>query len=144
MKFTAEVEIAKPIEELIVLIQDPNNTLQWLEGLRSVKHISGEERQAGAVSKVVFDSAAGRLHIKETVISNKLPEEYIMCYEGPGYTSYSNYCFEKISSDAAKFTMIQQVELRGALKLAKGLVKGKMGQQLERSAQSFKRFAENQ
>ncbi len=144
MKFTAEVEIAKPLEELIVLIQDPENTLQWLEGLRSVKHVSGEERQAGAVSKVVFDSAAGRLHIKETVISNKLPDEYIMCYEGPGYTSYSNYYFEKLSGDSSKFGMVQQVELKGALKLASGLVKGKMNQQLGRSAESFKRFAENQ
>ncbi|MGB0368377.1 MAG: SRPBCC family protein [Flavobacteriales bacterium] len=144
MKFTAEVEIEKPIEELIVLIQDPENTLKWLEGLRSVKHVSGDERQAGAVSKVVFDSPAGRLHIKETVISNKLPDEYIMCYEGPGYTSYSNYCFESLSEGLTRFTMIQQVELKGALKLAAGLVKGKMKQQLSNSAESFKRFAENQ
>lgn len=144
MKFRAEVEIAKPMEELVVLIQDPENTLKWLEGLRSVKHISGEERQAGAVSNVVFDSPAGRLLIKETVISNKLPYEYIMCYEGTGYVSYSNYIFEKIEDDSTRFIMIQQVELKGALKLAKGLVKGKMSSQLEKSAQSFKRFAEAQ
>lgn len=144
MKFTAEEEIAKPLEELIVLIQDPNNTLVWLEGLKSVKHISGEERQAGAVSKVVFDSAAGRLHITETVISNQLPEEYIMRYEGPGYVSYSNYYFEQLTAETTKFFMVQQVELKGALKLASGLVKGKMKQQLEKSAKSFKAFAEAQ
>jgi len=144
MKFTAEVDIAKPMDELIVLIQDANNTLQWLEGLRSVKHISGEERQPGAVSDVVFDSAAGRLKIKETVISNNLPEEYIMRYEGPGYVSYSNYYFEKLAANSTRFFMIQQVELKGALKLASGLVKSKMKQQLGKSAESFKRFAENQ
>lgn len=144
MKLTAEVEIERPLEDLIVLIQNPDNTLQWLEGLRSVKHISGEERQAGAVSNVVFDSPAGRLHIKETVISNQLPEEYIMCYQGPGYTSYSNYCFQKLTDQTTRFTMIQQVELKGALKLAAGLVKNKMRQQLDKSAESFKRFAENQ
>lgn len=144
MKFRAEVEIAKPMEELIVLIQNPENTLKWLEGLRSVKHVSGEERQAGAVSKVVFDSPAGRLLIKETVVSNKLPDEYIMCYEGSGYVSYSNYCFEKLSDESTLFIMIQQVELKGALKLASGLVKGKMSSQLDKSAESFKRFAEAQ
>lgn len=142
MKFTAEVEIAKPMDELIVLIQDPENTLQWLEGLRSVKHVSGEFRQTGAVSRVVFDSPVGRLHIKETVISNALPDEYIMRYEGIGYTSYSNYCFEKLSDASTLFIMVQHVELKGALKLAGGVVRSKMGQQLDMSAESFKRFAE--
>ncbi len=144
MKFRSEVEIAKPMDELIVLIQDPENTLKWLEGLRSVKHISGEERQAGAISKVVFDSPAGRMHITETVVSNELPDEYIMRYEGPGYISYSNYTFQKLSNDTTRFVMQQQVELKGALKLAGGLVKGKMNRQLNISAESFKRFAENQ
>ena len=144
MKFKAEVEIEKPMDELIVLIQNPENTLKWLDGLRSVKHISGEERQAGAISKVVFDSPAGRLHITETVVSNELPDEYIMRYEGPGYTSYSNYTFQKLSDGSTRFTMQQQVELKGALKLAAGLVKGKMSRQLAHSAESFRRFAESQ
>ena len=144
MKFKSEVEIEKGMDELIVLIQDPENTLKWLDGLRSVKHISGEMRQAGAISKVVFDSPAGRLHITETVISNELPHEYIMRYTGPGYTSYSNYTFEKLTKDSTRFTMEQQVELKGALKLAGGLVRGKMKHQLKSSAESFKRFAENQ
>jgi carbon monoxide dehydrogenase subunit G len=144
MKFKSEVEIAKSMDELIVLIQDPENTLKWLDGLRSVKHISGELRQAGAVSKVVFDSPAGRLHITETVMSNELPHEYIIRYEGIGYTSYSNYTFQELSDGLTRFTMLQQVELKGALKLAGGLVKGKMSRQLSISAEGFKRFAENQ
>ncbi|MFT6210920.1 MAG: carbon monoxide dehydrogenase subunit G [Bacteroidia bacterium] len=144
MKFKSEVEIAKSMDELIVLIQDPENTLKWLDGLRSVKHISGELRQAGAISKVVFDSPAGRLHITETVISNELPHEYIIRYDGIGYTSYSNYTFQELSDGLTRFTMLQQVELKGALKLAGGLVKGKMSRQLSISAEGFKRFAENQ
>jgi carbon monoxide dehydrogenase subunit G len=127
-----------------VLIQDPENTLKWLDGLRSVKHISGELRQAGAISKVVFDSPAGRMFITETVIRNELPEEYVMKYEGNGYTSYSNYSFEKLSDQSTKFIMQQQVELKGAFKLASGLLKGTMSKQLNKSAESFKRYAENQ
>lgn len=144
MKFRSEVEIAKPINELVVLIQNPDNTLQWLEGLHSVEHISGEFRQPGAISKVVLDSPAGRLHITETIISNELPDEYIMMYEGKGYVSYSNYCFEELSDFSTRFIMLQHVELKGALKLANGLLKGTMNRQLDKSAESFKRFAENQ
>ena len=144
MKFRSEVDIQKPIDELVVLIQDPDVTLKWLEGLRSVKHLSGELRQPGAVSEVVFDSPAGRMFITETVISNSLPDEYIMRYEGQGYVSYSNYCFEQLSNASTRFIMMQQVELKGAFKLASGLLRGTMDRQLDRSAQSFKRYAENQ
>ena len=144
MKFRAEVEIEKPIDTLVALIQDPECTLQWLEGLRSVEHVSGEFRQPGAKSKVVFDSAAGRMLITETVLSNDLPNEYRIRYDGQGYVSYSNYSFEELDKNRTKFTMSQEVELKGALRLAQGLVRGKVKRQLQRSAESFKRFAENQ
>lgn len=144
MKFRSEVEIEKPINKLVELIQDPECTLQWLEGLRSVEHISGEFRQPGAKSKVVFDSAAGRMLITETVLSNDLPNEYRIRYDGQGYVSFSNYSFEVVSENLTKFTMSQEVELKGALRLAQGLVRGKVKRQLQKSAESFKRFAENQ
>lgn len=144
MKIQSQVEIEKDIAELILLIQDVDNTLQWLEGLQSVKHLSGTQGQPGAISDVVLDSPAGRMHIKETVISKNLPEEYIMRYDGKGYVSYSNYSFEELSNGNTRFTMVQHVELKGALKLASGFVKGKITSQLEKSAQSFKRFAESQ
>ncbi len=144
MKFRAEIEIERPMNELITLIQDPDVTMKWLEGLRSVKHVSGDFRQPGAVSKVVFDSPAGRMLITETIISNDLPDEYIMRYDGQGYVSYSNYSFEKISEFNTRFTLQQDVELKGALKLVEGLLKKTMDRQLSKSAESFKRFAENQ
>ncbi len=144
MKFRSEIEIEQPIDLLVDLIQDPENTLKWLDGLRSVKHVSGEFRQAGAKSKVVFDSPAGRMLITETIISNELPEQYIMRYDGNGYVSYSNYSFEKLTSSSTLFVLQQQVELKGALKLARGFLKGTMNRQLSKSAVSFKRFAENQ
>lgn len=142
MKFKAEVEIEKPLELLVELIQDPDCTLQWLEGLISVKHVSGEFRQPGAISDVVFDSAAGRMQIKETVLRNELPEYYMIRYDGQGYVSYSNYSFEVLDENRTRFTMTQEVELKGALKLAGGLVRGKVRKQLKRSAESFKQFAE--
>ncbi|MCB9186152.1 MAG: SRPBCC family protein [Flavobacteriales bacterium] len=144
MKFRFEVEIAQPVDLLSKLLLDPDVTMKWLEGLRSVKHVSGEFRQPGAVSKVVFDSPAGRMLITETVISNSLPEEYIMRYEGQGYVSYSNYQLEELDGKNTKFIINQQVELKGALKLAGGLLKGTMTRQLKKSAESFKRYAENQ
>ncbi|MFM1874314.1 MAG: hypothetical protein RL266_51 [Bacteroidota bacterium] len=144
MKFRSEIDIEKPLVELIELIQDPECTLKWLEGLRSVKHISGEYRQPGSKSRVVFDSPAGRLMITETVISNQLPDEYIIRYDGQGYISYSNYQFEKLSDARTRFIINQQIELKGALKLASGLLKGTVTRQLDRSTVSFKKFAENQ
>jgi len=144
MKFRTEIDIDRPVNELIGLLQDPDVTMKWLDGLRSVKHVSGDFRRPGCVSRVVFDSPAGRMLITETVISNELPEEYIIRYDGQGYVSYSNYSFEELSSDSTKFIIVQHVELKGAFKLAGGLLKGTMDRQLNKSAESFKRYAENQ
>ena len=144
MKFKSEIEIEKPIDEVVGLFNNPDNTLKWLEGLRSVKHVSGEPRQAGAKSKVVMDSAAGRMLITETIINNNLPEEYIIRYDGLGYVSYSNYQFEKLGTANTRFIIQQDVELRGALKLASGLVQGTVRRQINRSTVCFKRFAEDQ
>ena len=54
------------------------------------------------------------------------------------YVSFSNYSFEVLSENKTRFTMKQEVELKGALKLAGGLVRGKVRKQLKRSAESFK------
>jgi len=142
LRFRSEIEIEKPIDEVVQLFDNPDNTLKWLEGLRSVKHISGERRQSGAKSKVVMDSAAGRMLITETIINNNLPEEYIIRYDGMGYVSYSNYQFEKLSDANTLFIIQQDVELKGALKLAGGLVRGTVKRQLNRSTECFKVFAE--
>jgi hypothetical protein len=69
---------------------------------------------------VVFDSPAGRLLITETVISNDLPEEYIMRYDGQGYVSYSNYSFEKLSNASTLFILQQDVELERGTQIGRG------------------------
>ena len=107
-----------------------------------MKHVSGEFRQPGAISDVVFDSAAGRMKIKETVLRNELPDYYMIRYDGQGYVSFSNYSFEALEENRTKFTITQEVELKGALKLAGGLVRGTVRRQLKSSAESFKHFAE--
>ena len=144
MKFKAEIDIDRPMDLLIKLIQDPDCTLQWLEGLKSVKHVSGEFRQPGAKSEVVFESAAGRMLITETVLHNELPERYMIRYDGQGYVSYSNYQFKKLTENSTKFIINQEVNLQGALKLAGGFVRGTLRRQLKRSTVCFKEFAENQ
>ena len=144
MKLRSDIDIDQPIDLLVELIQDPDCTMQWLDGLRSVEHVSGDFRQPGAKSKVVFESAAGRMLITETVIANELPEIYRIRYDGQGYTSYSNYSFERLSDASTRFTISQQIELKGALKLASGLLRGTIRRQLKKSTQSFKQFAENQ
>ena len=143
-KIRFEIDIEKPISQLVEIIQDPECTVKWLDGLRSIKHVSGEFLQPGSKSKVVFDSPVGRLLITETIIRNELPEQFIIRYDGQGYVSYSNYQFEKLSDESTRFVIKQDVELKGAFKFAGAFLRGKMTRQLKKSTASFKQFAENQ
>lgn len=46
MKYTTEIEIDKPIDEVVALTDDPDNMDKWMEGLQSFEPISGTPGQA--------------------------------------------------------------------------------------------------
>ena len=54
MKYKAEIEIDKSIEEVVDLFNNPDNMDKWMEGLQGFEYISGEPGQVGAKSRLVF------------------------------------------------------------------------------------------
>ncbi|MDP6909312.1 MAG: SRPBCC family protein, partial [Flavobacteriales bacterium] len=93
MKFQSEIDIELGMEEVIGIFEKPENTMEWLEGLRSIELISGNAGEEGSKNKVIFESALGRMEIIETIKVTNLPEEYGTTYEGVGYFSWSRHCF---------------------------------------------------
>ena len=52
MKYINEIEIDRPIENVVGLFDDPANMDKWMEGLQSFEHISGTPGQPGAKSRM--------------------------------------------------------------------------------------------
>jgi len=142
MKFRTEIIIDRNIEDVAMVFGNPENTLKWLEGLRSVNLVSGDLGEVGSKSKVVFDSAAGRMEMTETVTVRDLPCEYATTYEGVGYFSWSHHAFEQIDQNSTRYILEQEVQLHGALKAASFLLKGTIRRQVKRTAAAFKKFTE--
>ncbi|MBL4585986.1 MAG: hypothetical protein JKX84_02865 [Flavobacteriales bacterium] len=142
MKFQSEIEIDRNIKDVSGVFGNAENTLKWLEGLHSAELISGIYGEVGAKCKVVFESAAGKMEMTETVTLRNLPEQYATTYEGVGYFSWSNHYFEEIDGNTTRYILEQEVELHGAFKAAGFLLKGTIRRQLEKTVVSFKRFTE--
>ena len=47
MKYSCELTIDLPRDEVIALFDDPDNLVKWQPGLQSFEHISGEAGAAG-------------------------------------------------------------------------------------------------
>ncbi len=142
MHFRAEIDIERGIDEVVSLFEKPENTLKWLEGLRSIELISGNAGEVGTISKVTFESALGRMEITEIIKVNNLPEEYATTYDGIGYFSWSRHHFIPVNENRTKYVSTQDVELHGALKAASFFLRGAVKKQLRKSLASFKEFAE--
>ncbi len=142
MKFRSEIIIDREINAVGAVFGDPQNTLQWLAGLRSVEPLTGKMGEVGSTCRVVCESAAGRMKMTETVTVRDLPMEYATVYEGVGYSSRSHHSFETVGESSTRYTLEQEVELHGAFKAAGFLLKGAVRKQLDRTVASFKKFTE--
>ena len=54
MRYTQEIEINKPIDQVIALFDNPDNMDKWMDGMQSFEPLSGTPGQAGAKSRLKF------------------------------------------------------------------------------------------
>jgi carbon monoxide dehydrogenase subunit G len=95
MRYTEEIEIALPREDVVRLFLDPESMPKWQKGLQSVEPISGEPGQVGARTRLVFLTGKRRMEMIETIIANDLPEAFHAVYDAKGvHNLCENYLYE--------------------------------------------------
>lgn len=142
MKLKVEVSINRHIDRVSELFGNHENTIKWMNGLRSVELISGERGQPGARSRVQMVNGFISLNMTETVHVRDLPTEYSFRYDADSFTSHSRNCFKPVDDSKTIFTMSQTIKFKGALKMTGILAKGTIHSQMLENARSFKKFAE--
>ena len=81
MKFSCQVEIKSPIEQVLKLYNDVDNLKEWQDGFVSHQHLNGKPGQNGAQSHLTYQSGKRKIELTETIIENKLPEKLLATYE---------------------------------------------------------------
>ena len=96
MKYTCEVTIDKPREEVVKLFDNPDNMKYWQKGFISFEHIAGEQGKPGAESKLKYKMGKREIEMIETITFRDLPDEFHGNYQTKGVTNIQkNYFHEE-------------------------------------------------
>lgn len=143
MKFTTEIEINKPIDEVIALFDDPDNMDKWMEGLQSFEHISGTPGQPGAKSRLKFKMGRREIEMIETITIRNLPDEFSGTYEADGVYNVVVNRFSKISDTKTHYVTENEFQFKGFMRIIAFLMPGAFKKQSMKFLKDFKRFAES-
>lgn len=144
MKYRCEIEIERPVEEVVRLFDDPENMKKWMPGLKSFEPVSGEAGRVGATSKLKFDMNGREIEMTETITSRNLPEEFSGTYETSGVLNIVRNRFEEIDGGT---NWIADNEFRFTslpMKLMGFFMPGAFRKETMKHLRAFKEFAESQ
>jgi uncharacterized membrane protein len=142
MKYTVEIEINKPIDQVIELFDNPSNMKEWMKGLESFEHLSGIPGQPGAKSRLKFKMGKREIEMIETITVRNLPDEFSGTYDAKGVFNVVKIQFVKLSETKTKYISEQEFRFSGFMKLFGLLLPSAFKKQTLIYLQDFKKFAE--
>jgi uncharacterized membrane protein len=143
MKFTAEIEIYKPIDKVIELFDNADNMSKWMHGLQSFEHISGTPGQPGAKSKLKFVIGKREIEMIETITVRNLPDEFTGTYETKGVFNIVKNKFVKLSDDKTAYITENEFQFNGFMKIIAFFMPRAFEKQSMNFLYNFKKFVES-
>lgn len=143
MKYTVEININKPIDEVVKLFENSDNSFKWMQGLQSIEPLSGEPGAIGSKSVYKFKIDKRVIEMTETILENKLPEVLTTSYEAKGVYNVVSNGFVKVNEQTTKYISKQEFQFKGFMKIIGFLMPGSFKKQSMAYLKAFKQFAEN-
>ncbi len=142
MKYTCEITINRPRDEVVALFDDPDNIPKWQEGFKSMEHISGEYGEAGAKSRLTYDMNGREVVLTETLVKRDLPEEVSMIFETDGvYNAMTNKFFDE--NGKTRWHSDVEFKFSGFMAIMGFFMPFMFKRQSKKNMQAFKDFAES-
>ena len=141
MKFVCSININKPINEVVNLFEDPEALKQSQEGFIRMEHLSGNEGEGGAKSKLVYK----KFDLIETIIHNTLPKEFFAKYEHKSMINTMRSNFNILGESETRLTTeVEYTEFKGFfIKLIAKLFPSMFKKQVDKWLIKFKAYCEN-
>ena len=141
MKFICSIEINKPIIEVVSHFQDPEALKESQKDFLRMEPISGVVGEAGSKCKLVYK----KFDLFETIIHNKLPDEFYATYEHKSMTNTMLSKFTAINENKTKVdTEIEYLVFKGfVVKLMAKLFPNLFKKQVDKWLIRFKAYCEN-
>ncbi len=141
MKFTCTSIINKPLNHAVTLFKDSDALKHTQKGFINIEHISGTKGETGSKSKLVYKN----FELIETIIHNKLPEEFYALYEHKSMTNTMLSKFLPLSDNETKLTVeIEYSKFKGfMINLTAKLFPNIFKKQVDKWLINFKNYVEN-
>lgn len=143
MKYSKEIIIDLPREEVIAKMENPDNFKHWQKGFISYNHLSGVPGKEKALSKLKYKMGKREIEMIETIEKNNLPSKLFLTYDAKGVFNRQKNYFEKVNENATKWISDNEFEFSGFMKLIAFLMPGSFKKQTYEYMKDFKAFAEN-
>jgi len=145
MKFTCSVFINKSRAQVVEYFSNPKYLNEYQEGFIRKQHITGDEGQNGAISKMYYKMGKGEMELTETITVNKLPDSFAAQYHHK-HTDNTMLCtFKEVGDTTQCDWTIEYTAFRGFLiNVMKTLFPGMFKKQVQKWLQNFKTFVEKQ
>ena len=84
MKYSCEITINKPINEVVSKMDSPQNLKHWQDGLVATEHLSGTPGELGSKMKLKYRFGRRETELIETVVKSAFPSEFHATYTTRG------------------------------------------------------------
>ncbi len=142
MKYSIDIEINQPREQLVASFHDQDNLPQWQPSLLSVTPLSGTPGQAGAETKMIHKMGFKHVEMLETIEAVNLPDEIIVIYEAKGVWNRCVNRFIALSAEQTQWKFETEFRCSGFMRLMVSFMPGMFKKQSLREMENFKAFAE--
>jgi uncharacterized membrane protein len=144
VRYTEEIEIALPRDDVVRLFLDQAVMPEWQKGLQSVELISGEPWQVGARTRLVFLTGKRRMEMVETITHNDLPRSFHAVYDAKGVHNVCENHLHELEPDRTRWVSPNVFKFSGPMKIIGALFRGSFPRETRAQMRRFKEFAERQ
>ncbi|QNJ96650.1 SRPBCC family protein [Constantimarinum furrinae] len=143
MKYTTEIIIDLPREEVITKLDNAENMKHWQKGLVNYEFLDGTPGQEGAKMKLEYQMGKRNVELIETIIKRNLPAEFHATYDTKGVHNIQLNYFHDIDGKSTKWVSESEFQFDSlGMKMMGWLMPGAFKKQSMKYAIDFKNFAE--
>lgn len=144
MKYTTEVIIDAPRDEVIKKLDSTENIKHWQRGLVSAEHLSGTPGEVGAKMKLSYKLGKRDMELVETITKRNFPNEFHGTYDAKGMHNIQENYFEETPDGKTKWISTSEfIASSFALRVMMFLMPGAFKKQSKQYMTDFKNFVEN-
>ena len=143
MKYTIEIMIDLPREEVIKKLDNADNMKHWQKGFVSYEHLSGTPGKEGAKMALNYKMGKREIAMTETITKTNFPDEFHATYEAKGVFNVQKNHFTEVDNNTTRWVSESEFKFSGfMMKTMAFLMPGAFKKQSCKYLEDFKNFAE--